>query len=71
MNNLKKLNNQVMNEILGIIEEEPKLQEKKKVMALIDFIVITQTIKYSQMKKENSLFLFFPKKMGCSVKNGF
>ena len=32
MNNLQKLNNQVMNEILGIIEEEPKLPEEKKVI---------------------------------------
>ena len=34
MKNLQKLNNQVMNELLGIIEEEPKklriLQKKKK-----------------------------------------
>ena len=28
MNNLQKLNNQVMNEILGIVEEEPKVIEK-------------------------------------------
>ena len=30
MHNLQKLNNQVMNELLGIIEEEPKLSEEKR-----------------------------------------
>ena len=45
--------------------------EEKKVTASIDFIVTTQTVKYSQMKKENSPFLFFRKKMAFLAKNGF
>lgn len=45
--------------------------EEKRVMAWIDFFVIMAKIKYTQMKKENSLFHFFPKKMEFLVRNGY